>query len=236
MTRMLCAIPARGGSKRLPGKNILPLAGRPMLAYSIQAALDTGLFDAVYVCTDDQAIADVAQRFGAEVPFLMPPELCDDLVPSHQPCQHLAQVLGNSGDIYETLLCLQPSSPLRSVEDIVEAVRCWQDNDVDYVVSATFVDPHYFHWALQPPVRDDDFWHMYFGKQYLKERPLLPPVYRPNGSIKIARLSALMEEGSFFGERLGVVETPEERSIHVATQFDFDLCQYLLDNLQNRER
>lgn len=224
--RMLCAIPARGGSKRLPRKNVRNLAGKPMIAHTIETARQSGIFDTVYVCTDDQEIADVALSHGAAVPFLMPQELCGDLVASHIPCQRLAVHLAEHANPTDTLVCLQPTSPLRTVDDLQSAVNKFQTNAFDFVVSVTPVDPHYFHWAVAP--KQDDFWGMYFGAQFLKERPLLPPVFRPNGSIKIGRLPVLAEVGHFFGERLGVVETPEDHSVHVAVEFDLKLCEMIL--------
>ena len=224
--RLLCAIPARAGSKRLPGKNLRPLHGKPMIAYSIEAARASGLFEDVYVCTEDEAIAQAARAFGAQVPFLMPPELCGDMVSSHTPCQRLADWLGEQGRPADALLCLQPTSPLRNAQDIQAAVERYRQGDVDFVVSVTLIDPHYFHWAVQQ--QKDGAWRMYFGDQFMVERPLLPTVYRPNGSIKIGRLSALRQTQHFFGPRLAVVETPEERSIHVATKFDADMCEFIL--------
>lgn len=226
LDRMMCAIPARGGSKRLPRKNVRALAGKPLIAYSIEAALESGLFSEVYVCTEDAQIAEAAVRYGAVVPRLMPEELCGDLVASHVPCQFLAAEIGKAGQSFESLLCLQPSSPLRSAEDIRGAVSLYQQGNFDFVVSVTPVDPHYFHWAVIPSA--EPYWKMFFGTEYMKERPLLPVVCRPNGSIKIARLSALGSLGNFFGERLGVFETPEARSVHVATEFDLSVCEAIL--------
>lgn len=223
---MLCAIPARGGSKRLPRKNLRSLAGKPLIAHSIEVARQSGLFRSVYVCTEDQEIADIARTYGADVPILMPEELCGDLVASHIPCQHLAAYLAARGHSADILVCLQPTSPLRNVDDLKAAVSKFQGNDFDFLVSVTQVDPHDFHWAVVP--NGGDYWRMYFGKEYLKERPLLPPVFRPNGSIKIARLPALAQAGHFFGERMGVVETPPERSVHVAVEFDLRLCELML--------
>ena len=224
--RMLCAIPARGGSKRLARKNLLPLAGKPMLVYSIEAARDSGLFGEIFVCTDDDEIAGIARRHGAAVPFLMPTELCGDLIPSHVPCAHLARELGN----HDSLICLQPSSPLRSGADIRAACQRFEQDRLDFLVSVTAVDPHYFHWAVHRPNQEGE-WRLFFGEQFMKERPLLPPVYRPNGAIKIARLAALEQTGHFFGQKLGVLEMPEERSVHVATRFDFELCEFLLSKV-----
>lgn len=223
---MMCAIPARGGSKRLARKNVRELAGRPLIAYSIEAACASG-FEEVYVCTEDAQIAEVAVRHGARVPRLMPVELCGDLVASHIPCQFLASELAKAGSSVESLLCLQPSSPLRSAEDIRGAVELYNKGTFDFVVSVTPVDPHYFHWAVVPG--NQPYWKMFFGTEYMKERPLLPVVCRPNGSIKIAKLSALSALGNFFGERLGVFETPEERSVHVATEFDLTICRAILN-------
>ena len=223
---LLCAIPARGGSKRLPRKNLRALAGKPLIAHTIEAARQSGLFDRIYVCTDDEETAGVARRYGAVVPLMMPADLCGDLVASHIPCQHLAAYLAENGQATDTLVCLQPTSPLRTAGDIQAAVSKFQDGDFDFLVSVTPLDPHDFHWAVVP--NGDRYWRMYFGNQYVKERPLLPPVFRPNGSIKIARLKALAQTGHFFGERMGVIETPAQRSVHVAVEFDLKLCELLL--------
>ncbi len=225
LKNMICTIPARGGSKRLPRKNVRELAGKPMIAYSIEAALESGLFDQVYVCTEDEQIARTATQFGANVPELVPEELCGDLVASHIPCQYVAARMPARGNI-DSLMCLQPSSPLRSARDINDAVEKFSEGQFDFVVSVTPVDPHDFHWAMVPG--EGIYWEMFFGTQYMKERPLLPPVFRPNGSIKIAKLSALAATGNFFGERLGVIETPLERSVHVAAEFDLKLCETIL--------
>lgn len=198
-----------------------------MLAYSIETALQCEYFSEVYVCTEDLKIAEIAQRYGAKVPFTLPHELCGDLVPSHVPCQEMAAFLKKEGNFVETIVCLQPTSPLRSVEDLNNSLKLFLETKVDFLVSVTPIDPHYFHWAVMP--ENEKLWKMYFGNEYIKERPLLPPVYRPNGSIKIAHLERLKETGHFFGESLGVVETPEQRSIHVGNKFDFDLCEFILN-------
>jgi CMP-N,N'-diacetyllegionaminic acid synthase len=226
--RMLCAIPARGGSKRLARKNLRTLGGVPLIVHTIETARRSGLFESVYVCTEDQEIADVALAHGASVPIMMPGELCGDLIASHVPCQYLARHLTSAArpiDVH-ALVCLQPTSPLRSVDDLTAAVKKFEENDLDFLVSVTPVDPHDFHWAVVP--NGSGYWRMYFGDEYMKERPLLPPVFRPNGSIKIARLAALERVGHFFGERMGVIETPPGRSVHVALEFDLKLCELLL--------
>jgi CMP-N-acetylneuraminic acid synthetase len=197
-----------------------------MIAYSIEAARDSGFGD-VYVCTEDAQIAEIAASYGALVPRLMPEDLCGDLVASHVPCQFMASEMAKAGHSFESLLCLQPSSPLRSADDIRGAVELFNKGTFDFVVSVTPIDPHDFHWAVVPATAP--YWKMFFGTQYMKERPLLPVVCRPNGSIKIAKLSVLGTVGNFFGERLGVFETPEVRSVHVATEFDLTICEAILN-------
>jgi CMP-N,N'-diacetyllegionaminic acid synthase len=222
--KAFCAVPARGGSERLSGKNIRSLAGRPMISYTIASAIDSGCFDAVYVCTDDEEIAAVARREGAKVPELVPKDLAGPLIASHRPCEWMrARVEPTAG----VLVCLQPSSPLRSAADIRSGMERFGRGDVDFVVSVTPIDPHWFHWAVRPA--GPDTWEPVFGESYMVERPLLPPVYRPNGVLKIADVAALKRTGHFFGAKLGAIVTPEERSVHIATAMDLLLCEALLE-------
>lgn len=211
-----CVIPARRGSKRLANKNLYPLAGRPMLAYTVEAALESGIFTSVIVSTEDEEIAEVARAFGA-VAHPRPKELAGDLVSATDVCIEAFEKLGGSVDEIGGIVCLQPSSPLRSAEDIRESWRTFVEREADYLVSVTEIDPHYFHWALKG---GDGDWKMWFGDDFLMERPLLPPVFRPNGAIKIGRPGPLIERRNFFGPRLCVHPMPEERSVHVAFQFD----------------
>lgn len=224
--RPLCVIPARRGSKRLALKNILPLGGAPMLAWSVRAARESGVFDAVWVSTEDAEIARIAERHGACV-HERPAELAGDLVSATDVCIDLLEARAALGDIHDAVVCLQPSSPLRTGSDVRGAWERFVETGADYLVSVTFIDPHYFHWAVRPGGGDTG-WAMWFGDQFMVERPLLPPVYRPNGSIKIARAARMVERRNFFGPRLTVYETPEERSVHVAERYDYDLAEFLL--------
>ncbi len=222
MNGVFCAIPARGGSERLPRKNLLRLRGVPLIVYSIAAARESGCFDEVFVCTDDAEIAAVARDHGASVPSLVPAEVAGPLIPSHRACQWMHEHLGSDADV---LVCLQPTSPLRAAEDVLAGLARFGRGDVDFVVSVTPIDPHYYHWAV---AEGEAGWAMVFGSRYLIERPLLPPVFRPNGSIKIGSMDALRRAGHFFAPPFGVVETPEDRSVHVATAFDLAVCEAVL--------
>jgi CMP-N,N'-diacetyllegionaminic acid synthase len=220
--RPLCVIPARRDSKRIPLKNIAPLNGLPMMGYTIRAALDSECFDTVYVSTEDPEIADLARAAGAQ-PHERPAELAGDMISATDVCLEVAERLGNE---HEAVVCLQPSSPLRTAEHITQAWQRFRDTQADYLVSVTAIDPHYFHWAVRE--NEDGWWRMWFGSEFLKERPMLPPVFRPNGAIKIGRLDPLRRTGNFFGERLAVSEMDEASSLHVAVPSDLDLADYLL--------
>ncbi len=228
--RPLCVIPARRGSKRLAHKNILPLGGRPMLAYSIEAALESRLFDVVYVSTEDAEIGAVAAKHGALV-HERSDELAGDLVSATDVCIDVLEARAAAGETHDAVVCLQPTSPLRTADDIRGSWDRFVTDDADYLVSVTPIDPHYFHWAVN---NRDGEWAMYFGDDFMLERPLLPPVFRPNGSIKIGRSGPMVERRNFFGPRLTVYETPEARSVHVAEQFDFDLTEFLLGQRAER--
>lgn len=222
--RALAVIPARRGSKRLPSKNILPLNGRPMLTYSIEAAQKSGVFESVYVSTEDAETAGIVGEWGAVV-HIRPQALAGDLVSATEVCLDVERALRGAGQTFDAIVCLQPSSPLRSARDVRESWERFLASGADYLVSVTPVDPHYFHWAVH---QTPEGWQMYFGDKFLAERPLLSQVYRPNGAIKIGRTRQLATTRHFLGKPLEVYVMPEERSIHVAEKFDFELAEYLM--------
>lgn len=221
----LCVIPARAGSKRLPQKNVLPLGGKPMLVWSIEAALRSGIFDHVYVSTEKPEIAEIAGAHGATVPALRPAELAGDTVTNVAVSLHLHDLLQGRGLHHDAIVCLQPTSPLRTAEDISRSWETFVDEKRAFLVSVTPIDPHYFHWALSE--KDND-WKMFFGDRFMTLRQELPQVQRPNGAIKIAQVDALRAANNFFGNNLGVHVMPEQTSIHVANAFDLRLCESIL--------
>jgi len=222
--RPLVVIPARRGSKRIPEKNIIDLGGRPMVAYTIEAALESDIADSVYVSTEDPEIGRIAESHGA-IDHRRPVELSNDLVSATDVCLEIEDRLRKNGQRYDSIVCLQPSSPLRSASDIRESWKHFSDSSAEFLVSVTPIDPHYFHWAVHKTANG---WQMFFGDKYLVERPLLPPVYRPNGAIKIARTESLKAKRNFFGERLAIYEMPDSRSVHVAERSDLQLASCFL--------
>ena len=133
----LAVIPARGGSKRIPRKNIRPFAGQPMIAWSIRAARDSGCFDRVIVSTDDAEIADVARAHGAEVPFVRPPELSDDHTPTIPVIAHAIQWYLDRGEAVDAACCIYATAPFVRAEDLRAGLAALTAEDCAYVFSAT---------------------------------------------------------------------------------------------------
>ena len=226
--RPLCVIPARAGSKRLARKNIAMLGGKPVVAWTIEAARESGVFDRVYVSTEAADIADLAEGYGADVSVRRPVELSGDTVTNVDVSLHLLETLAGRDQSYDVVYCLQPSSPLRHGKDIADAWRTFSESGKDFLASVTPIDPHYFHWALE--AKGDGNYGMVFGDKYMRTRQELPEFYRPNGAIKIARVEALRARHNFFGASLAVHSMDEARSVHIATMTDLMFCEALVQS------
>ena len=215
---VLIAIPARGGSKRLRKKNILPLKGKPMIVYTIEAAIKSKLTNEIWVCTDDDEIENISLKYNVQV-FKIPKNMAKDNVSSTVPCISLIKHLKLDNKDFEYLFNLQPTSPLRSSKDIIKSLNIVKKSNADFLVSVTDIDPHYFHWAM---TGKGNGWRMFFRDKFMKERIYLDNFYRPNGAIKLAKINRLLEYKNFFGKNLTVHYMPDERSIHVGNRFDFE--------------
>lgn len=225
--RVLCLVPARGGSKRLPGKNIAPLDGRPLLAYTLDAAHNSGLFDEIVVSTDDAAVAEVARRARAVVPFTRPAEHADDRARIVDVCLHALTALEGRGRAYDVLYVLQPTCPLRTATDIREAWRLFVDAGAPALVSVTDFD-HPPFWALSAEAdgRLSPLW----GADAMRKTQELPRVVRPNGAIAIARVEALRRERTFYGAGVIGYHMPRWRSIDIDDAEDLAVAECLLEH------
>ena len=135
--RCLCVIPARGGSKRLPHKNIKNLCGKPLIQWTVEAGIGSKSIDRLIVSTDDLEIAEISKSCGAEVPFIRPETLATDSSSSYSVLEHAYQYLFEQGDYYDYIIMLQPTSPLRTSNHIDEAVKLLKDKQADGVISVT---------------------------------------------------------------------------------------------------
>ena len=195
-----------------------------MLSWVVDAALQAGVFQDVYVSTEDAEIAGLASSLGA-VAHTRPDELAADGASSADVCLELAFARREQGGQHDALVCLQPTSPLLLADDVRQAWETFVDEGASFLLSVTPIDPHFFHWALE---ESDTGWHPFFGDRFMRDRLDLSPVFRPNGAIKIAGLAALESRGNFFGAPLVVHQMPEERSVHVAHEFDAKVAELVL--------
>ncbi len=231
--QILGLIPARGGSKGIPHKNIAPLAGRPLLAYTCEAALGSKYLTRVTVSTDDEQIAEVGRKCGIEVPFLRPSELAHDDTPSIAVAQHTLQWLSeNEAWQPDILVLLQPTSPLRRSHHIDEAVEALMQADADTLVSVCEV-PHHFSPYKIMQVEEGylrNFWQKSLPFD-THNRHNLPTFYARNGpAILASRVSVILEQKTFYGEIILPYVMSEADSVDIDTPFDLRLAEWLLSN------
>ena len=220
MSDVLAIVPARGGSKGLPGKNTLPLAGHPLIAYSIKAALDAPGITRVIVSTDSPAIAEVARQYGAEVPFLRPAEYAQDHSLDLDVFAHALRWLHQNENYTPDLLVqLRPTSPVRYVQDIENCIRKLNGNptaDSLRVVTQAFHTPY-------------KMWRLNAGQEYMsplltlentpdpynQPRQSLPTVYWQIGTLDVIRPRAILEKGSMSGKEILPYVVSQEQAIDI---------------------
>jgi len=228
--RILALIPARGGSKGLAGKNIRALAGKPLIAWSISAAKESRYVDRIIVSTDSEEIAAVSRQAGAETPFPRPAALATDQASTMDVCLHAAEWLGKSGDHFDLLLVLQPTSPLRTAADIDSTVELLGERNADAVVSVCETDHHPW-WSNCLP--EDGSMKDFLRPEVLhKTRQELPAYYRLNGAVYLARIAKLHETRSFYGAKTFAYRMPAARSVDIDSLQDFLLAETLLNHHQ----
>jgi N-acylneuraminate cytidylyltransferase/CMP-N,N'-diacetyllegionaminic acid synthase len=223
---IMALIPARGGSKGLPRKNILPLAGKPLIAWTIEAALQSNLCDKVIVSTDDEEIAAVARQYGAEVPFLRPPELATDNAKTIDVILHAINHQLSQNRSFDFLLLLQPTSPLRNAGDIRNAVEFFVQKKATAVVSVCESE-HSPSWmnTIGPDLSLKDFLKPELQNQ---NRQQIAKFYRLNGAIYLAKQDFLIRERSFFGKNTYAYIMELERSTDIDRELDFKFAEFLL--------
>lgn len=207
--RVLALIPARGGSKGLPGKNLRPLAGKPLVAWSIEQALAAPEIAKVVVSTDDPAIADVARRFGASVPFLRPAELSGDEAPTAGAVLHALDWLSAHGEEFDAILLLEPTSPLRAPGDLGRAIRLLADgwDRADSVVSIGEI--HVESPFIAKTVTAEGFVAPLLPPSGASRRQDLPTAYFPYGVAYLTKVAAFRATGTFY--QTATLPMPVER-------------------------
>lgn len=226
MSDIATVIPARGGSKHVPNKNILPLLGKPMLAYTVEAALESGVTGQVFVSTDSGEIAGVARQYGAQV-IDRPVELSVDAATTESALIHALDVLAGQGLHPEWVLTLQPSSPLRSVQtirDFVAAFRAVSDR-FDSMLSVT--EDRVYKWVKA----EGDALRPLFPKAG-RRRQDREPLYSEDSVLYITRVHALRTTGSIFGRNVTGFSIDPIEAVDINESIDFEWAEFLLQKRQ----
>ena len=225
---VLGLIPARGGSKGLPRKNIKPLLGKPLIAWTIEQALASKYLDIVVVSTDDKEIAEISKKYGAEVPFIRPKELAEDNAKGIDVVLHAVDWLTENAKQkqYDLIILLQPTSPLRRSEDIDKAIELLFLREAKAIVSVCEVDHHPLWSNILP---DDGCMKDFIKPEVMnKNRQELPKFYRLNGAIYMAYCDYLKKQKNFFCKKTFAYIMQKDKSIDIDSEIDFKLTEILM--------
>ncbi len=230
MTNVLGIITARGSSKRIPRKNLRSLLGRPLVEYTIKAALESKFLTKVILSTDDDEIMKVGRQCGVEVPFKRPSQLAEDDTPTVDVAIHAVEFMEKHGFLPDIIVILEPTSPLRQAQDIDNAIRKHIESDADSVVSVTLTD----HWH---PIRAKKIEHDILQDYSLEEkegvrRQDLPPVYFRNGAFYSVKRDVLINKHRLYGKVTRPYIMPRERSVDINEEIDLKIAEILLLEVQ----
>lgn len=220
--RILAIIPARGGSKGLPGKNLRPLAGKPLIAWSIEQALAcAGVTDTV-VTTDAEDIAAIARASGAQVPFLRPAELATDTAPTEPAMVHALHEMERLHSRYDAVMLLQPTSPLRLADTLARAVDTFRASGADSLLGV--VESHAFFWQQQPVRASYDY------KNRPRRQDIAPQDrrYRETGSLYITRRDPFLAENNRLAGTVALFMMDEREGYEIDTAADFAVVEALM--------
>lgn len=234
--KILAVIPARGGSKGVPRKNIIPLCGKPLIAYTIETALQTQhLLHQIIVSTEDEEIANISIKYGAEVPCYRPLELAGDRVPTLPVIQHAIRFVEAQDNIkLDWVLVLQPTDPLRIADDIINAISLALQGGCDSVISV--VQVFSVHPILMKRIENSLLLpYCIEEKEGTRRQDYQPPAYMRNGAIYLTKRDVLMEQNSVWGKNIRPYIMPEDRSVGIDSELDLKLVELLMKEKQEKK-
>lgn len=223
--KILAFIPARGGSKGIKDKNIYPLCGKPLIAYTIETALASKYIDDVIVSTDSEKIAEVAKNFGAEIPFLRPKEFATDTSKTIDAILYTLAELSKCGRIFDDFMILQPTSPLRTTNDIDNAIEKYFKFDRKSLVSVSKVKDSPI--LIRNVIVEDKMEKLLEINSTIRRQDM-PNFYRVNGAIYIKKISEIDEQTSFNDNEIPYIMS-EENSVDIDEYLDLEIAKYFLN-------
>lgn len=225
----LAIIPARSGSKGLKNKNIREINGKPLIAYSIEAAIQSGAFDEVMVSTDSELYADIAKQYGAKVPFLRSGKTSTDTASSWDMVDEVLQMYLKDGKTFDTFMLLQPTSPLRTKSEICDAYELMENKNADAIVSVCE--------AEHPPMYCNTIPHDYSMTNFLaqsdkgKRRQDNEKYYRLNGAIYLAKVDFFLMDHDIYRQNCYALIMRKENSVDIDDEYDFIVAEALLKKI-----
>ncbi|TWT98636.1 acylneuraminate cytidylyltransferase family protein [Stieleria varia] len=232
--KVLGVIPARGGSKGIPRKNLADVCGRPLIAWTIEQALAAESLDSVVLSTDDPEIADVGRRLGVEVPFLRPDELAQDSTPTIDVLVHLCQALQKDAKVYDAICLLQPTSPQRPGNLIDQCIERFSRSDADSLITVVRVphqhNPHWVYWMNEGQSMELSTG----GVEPIPRRQLLPDAFIRDGRVYLTKTQVIMQRRSLYGDH--VVGFEAEPGINIDTMQDLESFRRVAESGQNSSR
>jgi len=215
----IAIIPARGGSKGIPRKNIKDFCGKPLISYIISTALNTKELDRVIVSTDDKEIAEISKEYGAEVPFIRPHNLSLDHTPTMPVIKHAIEYLEkNEGYCPSLVALLYPTSPLLRSNRISEAIDILKKGNFDSLVSVVEDKGHFW-------IKNTNYKRLY--PKIIKNRQYVNPLYRENGSIYLFTRDLIMNKNKIIGDKVSVLVMENNESVDIDTNIDFEFAEYI---------
>ncbi|MBL7196733.1 MAG: acylneuraminate cytidylyltransferase family protein [Candidatus Omnitrophica bacterium] len=232
--KIIAIIPARGGSKGIPEKNIKDLLGKPLIAYTIEAALKCEDLDRIIVSTDDEKIAKIARKYGAEVPFMRPKELAEDDIPAiPYVIRHAVKELKRSENFnVDIIAMLQPTSPLRGTKYINSAIEKLIDTKCDWAVTVSKASPHPFRMKR---MKEDKLVPLFEAEDIWVQRQDFPPIYHLNGAVYVTWRNVIMEKEVFQDKDWRGIIMEEEDAIDIDTLTDFLVAESILKRKKERK-
>lgn len=225
----IAIIPARSGSKGIKDKNIKDLCGKPLMAYSIEAALRSGQFEEVMVSTDSKHYAELAEKYGADVPFLRSAVTASDIASSWDMVEEVLQCYERMGREFDTFCLMQPTSPLRTSDDISAAYELYHAQNAAAVVSLCELE-HPLSWC--GVLGENGSLDGFIKREQGKQRQALEKYYRPNGAIYIVSVSEFRKDPFLYRENAYAYIMSKTRSVDIDTEFDFRLAEFLMGQQQ----
>ena len=226
--KILAIIPARSGSKGIPGKNIKLLGGKPLIAYTIEKAQQSKLLDVVILSTDTEQISEIGRNYGVNVPFIRPTELSQDTTPTIEVLKHAINFYEEQSVFFDGVCILQPTTPFRNEGFIDDAIAKFIETDVDTLISVLPVPQHLNpHWVFE--LNNQGNLKIATGEnKIIPRRQELPPSFYRDGSIYLIKSSVIKNQDTLFGSTIGYIQSSEELYVNIDTVQDWKKAEDLI--------